>query len=540
MYYLVGHPVEQNALHFFLLQCHTELSSYHLPRLCSKAKDQRMILLSRNNVCNIPSLLLLLLLVSSAENISLRVFDHLLSQTELKSAEKLFTRNETKWKFEDIYQSKGGDERTHFWTSLLDLDEFLQSSIWRVIHEGICMRFLCNYEFQPYKVEAQISSRGDAIKNMNSCTGFVKNSDSNFHVILFLVDKNWKKNDYGELVVYGSNGEIIQGIHAIRGRVVVIPCGYRFTLKPPGMANSLRHRTLKIQASTSKNPLHSPRNSTYKVQNLKRQENIQMFGYLPREVKHRDVPIESYITRKYSTKDGKPVVVFDNFLPDTLVKSLELTINEGEYSDFPPEIGSTDNVPWILPYEVEFLVKTSLWSYVQQLLSYVTGKKGYYPYDVSCNAIRSFDHTTIHTDCGSHENDFTVLIYLNRNWAENSHGETVFFADNTSSEIVCAVRPKLGRVAIFHGHIPHCARPPVSTFFGVRYTLAIKTAPSKAIAEKKLLDMDLDPLYQALVVVSEEQARNIKQFINEAKEGRKTHKDIEQEALKYEKLMEET
>ena len=121
---------------------------------------------------------------------------------------------------------------------------------------------------------------------------------------------------------------------------------------------------------------------------------------------------------------------------------------------------STDQVQWIMAFEIDDFVQTSLWNVVSQIVTFVSGKEGYFPYDIGCNNIQATDTTTIHIDSEFNESEFTLLIYLNEDWTANHHGETVFFDDMEGNEVIFAVRPRYGRVAIFHGSIPHSARPP--------------------------------------------------------------------------------
>lgn len=73
-----------------------------------------------------------------------------------------------------------------------------------------------------------------------------------------------------------------------------------------------------------------------------------------------------------------------------------------------------------------------------------------------------------HRDCPEEDcptcHDYTLLVYLNRDWSGDMHGETVFFDSN--GELLAAVSPRYGRVALFRGKIWHSARPPISTFQG--------------------------------------------------------------------------
>lgn len=91
----------------------------------------------------------------------------------------------------------------------------------------------------------------------------------------------------------------------------------------------------------------------------------------------------------------------------------------------------------------------------------------------------------------------TLLIYLNPDYGVNDHGETAFFNEvesdvpvkpgNEEYELFAAVKPVYGRVCIFHGTIPHSARPPSVTFLGGRYTFAVKLSVTPQVAKAKSL-----------------------------------------------------
>ena len=88
------------------------------------------------------------------------------------------------------------------------------------------------------------------------------------------------------------------------------------------------------------------------------------------------------------------------------------------------------------------------------------------------NAYTYGDCPTIHVD--SHEpGHYTVLYYANEEWDTRWSGETVFYTP-ARDEIVKAVVPRPGRIAVFDGRVPHVAREPNRIAPVVRYTIAIK------------------------------------------------------------------
>lgn len=78
----------------------------------------------------------------------------------------------------------------------------------------------------------------------------------------------------------------------------------------------------------------------------------------------------------------------------------------------------------------------------------------------------------IHTDSERPE-DQTVVVYLNPEWKAIWGGETTFYSRD-HSEILKAVLPHPGRVAVFPGNVPHCARALTRICPEVRTTLMFK------------------------------------------------------------------
>lgn len=88
------------------------------------------------------------------------------------------------------------------------------------------------------------------------------------------------------------------------------------------------------------------------------------------------------------------------------------------------------------------------------------------------NAYSYGDCPTVHVD-HSEQGHFTVLYYANYEWNYNWSGETVFY-NSAKDEIIRAVYPRPGRIAVFDSRIPHVAREPNRICPVVRYTIAMK------------------------------------------------------------------
>lgn len=100
----------------------------------------------------------------------------------------------------------------------------------------------------------------------------------------------------------------------------------------------------------------------------------------------------------------------------------------------------------------------------------------------------------IHTDT-DREGDYTCVVYMNEQWDADWGGETTFYT-NDKSTIINAVIPKYGRVAVFPGTIPHCARSITRVCPETRTTLMFKVLvnPSTLYTSEQQLINFLDDI----------------------------------------------
>jgi hypothetical protein len=68
---------------------------------------------------------------------------------------------------------------------------------------------------------------------------------------------------------------------------------------------------------------------------------------------------------------------------------------------------------------------------------------------------------------------YTIMFYLNKVWAIPYAGETIF-TNHEQTEILSSVIPKPGRVVVFDGQIPHCAREVSRTCVELRMVATFK------------------------------------------------------------------
>jgi hypothetical protein len=72
----------------------------------------------------------------------------------------------------------------------------------------------------------------------------------------------------------------------------------------------------------------------------------------------------------------------------------------------------------------------------------------------------------------AHPEDKVILYYVNLEWQDGWHGETLFFHESMK-DIVFASPYTPGRIIVFNGKIPHTIRPQSTIATHYRYTFAL-------------------------------------------------------------------
>ena len=308
-------------------------------------------------------------------------------------------------------------------------------------------------------VEGRIIERGDFNPVLQACSF---NGSKLFGLVL--LSDNWKKNDYGEIVIYNDQEEIVRSVHPRFGRIIFLDCGTHFRIAPPNVNVEFRHYFLFLEFAPKgyKNELakvKSPRSASSFIQkNMK----IDLSKY-------QNLDMEKLNTKKFFTPLGKKIFVYDNVIPVDIIDLLkEFIENHAEYHESPVNEDSADNVKWIIGLDEPTFTKGPLWAFMKQIVAHISGIKTFHPYDITCNHMRRTDNPHVHKDNYYDGDEYTMLIYLNPDWTENNYGETTFLHKN---EIVAAVRPRYGRVVVFHGTVDHSAHSGSPDIQGRKITL---------------------------------------------------------------------
>lgn len=104
------------------------------------------------------------------------------------------------------------------------------------------------------------------------------------------------------------------------------------------------------------------------------------------------------------------------------------------------------------------------------------------------------DYHEIHVDGATKGQVITMLIYPNIEWGANHGGETVFYEED-KTEMVYLNPYVPGRICIFDGSIPHCAKPQALVGPKYRFTIACKFIKIKD-EEGDIMIMDRDSTVQ--------------------------------------------
>ena len=143
--------------------------------------------------------------------------------------------------------------------------------------------------------------------------------------------------------------------------------------------------------------------------------------------------------------------VHDNLFSQEKIKEIENYVSKFQYGRFETDNEEFDFKTNTYDFERDdpFLmdVQKLFWDKLKNNVDIILTR-------LYCNKLIAGDNPTSHYD-SKHETDTTVLVYANTQWDHNEGGETLFY--NEDKEVVQAIVPKPGRVAIFPANILHSA-----------------------------------------------------------------------------------
>lgn len=427
------------------------------------------------------------------------VFDKLLKPNTLRAFLDYLNIDLGSWQFRLFEPYDGGVEELSDnipWVNPVDCVEFSKSIVGKTIQKAVMDAVGTKDIYYPYKVRGKLMRRGDFTKLYTDAN----RTDGEFSVMMFLNPK-WRKNDYGELYLYDEDIEIVAGAVPKFGRLVVWDSSVSYLPRPPSIAFKKGQLLLHVQFSKSKEKMLKSYADVAASKAIRQAAYDAGFIGSNKPVPN-DIDIEKNFVSSSKSLEGKEIHVFDDlFEKEDLDRLRAFIFKHGTYyyDDSDEGDDDSDNVQWIAGFEIDAYIKSRLWNIMQQTLKHITGRDKWFPYDISCNLIRSADHTRIHQDCEPHEDEWTYLIYLTPNWTKNDYGETAFYETMTNdNEIITEVRPKYGRAVVFQGIIPHSARPPSTNQSHARLTFVAKVSVDEFVGRHKAFREEMRH-YQGLV-----------------------------------------
>lgn len=427
------------------------------------------------------------------------VFDKLLKPKTLRTFLNYMTVDLGSWQFRLYEPYDDGIEELSDnipWVNPIDCVEFSKSIMGKTIQKAVMDAIGTKDTYYPYKVRGKLMRRGDFTKLYTDAN----RTDDEFSAMMFLNPK-WRKNDYGELYLYDDDIEIVAGAVPKFGRLVVWNSSVSYLPRPPSIAFKKGQLLLHVQFSKSKEKML--KNHAEIAASKATRQAAYDAGFIGSDkLAPNDIDIQKNFVSTSKSLEGKEIHVFDDlFETEDLDQLRAFIFKHGTYyyDDSDEGDNDSDNVQWIAGFEIDAYIKSRLWNIMRQTLKHITGRDKWFPYDISCNLIRSADHTRIHQDCELHEDEWTYLIYLTPNWTKNDYGETAFYETMTNdNEIITEVRPKYGRAVVFQGIIPHSARPPSTNQSHARLTFVAKVSVDEFVGRHKAFREEMRH-YQGLV-----------------------------------------
>ncbi|XP_031560412.1 uncharacterized protein LOC116296526 [Actinia tenebrosa] len=383
------------------------------------------------------------------------------------------------------------------WLSPIDPNFFVKTSLWGKIQK-VSEKISGGKVYFPREVSVSMVRRLDF-----TTTDPAKSSDKDELVARILLAPSVKKNDYGESIFYNQKGESMAAVFPKFGRLLMWNASIPYLYKPPAMSYLQGLYSITIKLTTDKDKMDVGAKET-KDQIFKTDQYSEMDFPLTDEKTLPEINFEDHLTKKIYDSKNHVVAYFDDLMPKGDLDALRLFLlhynSAYAYQGYDESADTEhDNVSWIAPIKVSKFIKSRLWKTVNRTVEYLSGKSGWFPYDVSMNIIRNSHYTRIHEDCEPHEDEYTVLMYLTPDWKAEYYGETAYFEEvmqpngnpypkgHQKYEWLTSVRPRYGRMVIFRGIIPHSARPPSPGFTGARYTFACKVSKTRQVAMAKML-----------------------------------------------------
>ena len=374
------------------------------------------------------------------------------------------------------------------WKTFLNPQFFQQTRVGQKIRRAV-KHFKGQHDgddYQIYQATAKLVRRSQVPKSSIDAEA----SEGDVSAILYLIG-NWKKNDYGDIIFYDNDQEIVCAVHPVMFRMVMFDSSIEHVYKPPSIDNGIAIKTIQVKLTKSVSKVNDAI-AQWKTRSKDRIRSRRATLDLLIPSVSKVIDVEKHITRRFVGPNGRKIFVLDNLFSHDDLEKLRQIVNYKSYFFTDRFDDGSDGVAWVASFSIQGFIKSHLWDIHRQVVNHVGSRQSYFPYDVSCNLVQNNDNTRLHDDCIQIADQWTMVTYLNPNWTAQSGGETAFFIKkgHDNNDYFAEVRPRYGRSVIFQGMIYHSARPPTNSFDGIRYSFAVKMAEDEAQARVNRISED--------------------------------------------------
>ena len=171
--------------------------------------------------------------------------------------------------------------------------------------------------------------------------------------------------------------------------------------------------------------------------------------------------------------DGKRVCAVDDLLSIEHLQMLTQALHRSGYTR--SEVARPDTAQyrhWATEIDPKACQQMPIYAPAMQALALFSPQASLRLYRSYVNVAHFGDMLFTHTDCLPDAGEVTALWYISESWDPEWGGETMFYDQHM--DVRAAIMPRPGRLALFHGDIPHAGRPPNRICDAPRYTLAMK------------------------------------------------------------------
>eukprot|EP00117_Sycon_ciliatum_P027809 scpid24458/ scgid22503/ len=414
------------------------------------------------------------------------VLDRVFTRENVDNLRNLLQYKDTNWVFtgfdpEENVESRLRPESNAPWKAVLPAVEFTNTDLWQSIQRMVSLAFPSDGELLLADVVLYVLRWGDQLK---PDLGDI--NDKSLIAQIYVDD--WKRNYYGETLLFNDSATVAASIHPRIGRMAIFTASARRLLHPPAIDYTSAQHIIELRMGRPDEEgfdtnFHKNQGFVQGVEDRKFHGEEKLFTKTlkMREDSQANKDVEEHHVKTYTASSGNRVMVLDGYLDEEDVTKLRLFMLHRALYRYDEK-----NLMWTLPMSIALFRQSRLFDELQSVVSHYTGAVTYHPYSLSCSLTRLADQTSMLQAEHLPEHGVSLSIFLNPGWTKDMFGETVFFESRQGKgndvEAVAAVRPRFGRIAIFQTAFNRSCRPSSPTFQGAQYILTVNYAASRSHA----------------------------------------------------------